>query len=817
MNSWADDDPEVQEVIAENGGRFRYRGGRWYGGINPRTGHWDLRVSADPADALRLSQRVMEKKMERQRREMEEQMRQMEEEAAAAEEAPAGAPAAGGRAAAGRRLGQWGMGVATGFGAHVATMVAAGTLALTPVLSEAISAAVQPLGATGHASAQVGMSLLQFLANSIRSVSRIGGTIVGVALYSVLGPAFGIAFGFITAELGALLGNFGQALGQALRGVRGVFEDINRIGRETADVIMQIAYSAGLAADAATRLTMGLQAAGVPLRTIGQLFGRWEARPEIMGVRLAAFGLDYGRLMRGDLTQAAAWAQGLPDLLRVPMLRAAFGPAADQLLPVLMRPLSELREAQRLQERWLPSPEAIERVQQRLEAMQSRVQLLGRSLRLHLLEGFLPIMEQGLRTLLNLWDQNRDAVIRFATQTAPRAFIDALQRGVDWLRRHWPEIVQGARDFRDVIRETLGFIRRAWDWLRGIGNALRSIWQGIRDFFESLPDWLKRLLGGREGAGGGGRAGGWGGEPTATVGLSPAAAGPHGPVYAGWQGLQGLLTVGGTALLGGWLLRGLSAWRAAGAPGTAAVAEAPFAAPLLRLFTGMGRGELLYEVPALLRAGPAVAGTAGWLAMIPGVAEWYAAGLEGRQQGDWAFLATMLGGAQLGWRYGGPVGALIGLGIGTFAGPIAERLGARRRRAIEELEVAGMEALVRATQENEELRAAWQALPHSQRSRWLQAIGRAGTEAERQAVFQQMIREAEGLRKADDVFNRLDRVLDGLRDAIEQQGRREPRLKAEIEATVRPVVSPDFLMQLEAQITRRQIEVTWREAQQEMS
>ncbi|MBC7286799.1 MAG: hypothetical protein H5T86_01900 [Armatimonadetes bacterium] len=341
MNPWPDDDPEVQEVLDENLGRFRYRGGSWYGGINPRTGRWDLRVHAAPADALRLSQRVMEKKMERQRREMEEQQAEQTAEAAGA---------AGPRQRA-ARLGQWGMGVATGFGAHVATMVSAGAMALTPVVSHVLSMAVEPLGGTGQASVQVGISLLQFLANSIRSVARIGGMVLGVALYSVLGPAFGIAFGFLTAELGALLGNFGQALGQALAGVRGVFQDINRLGRETADVIMEISYAAGLAAESATRLTTGLQAAGVPLQAIGRLFGRWEARPEILGLRMAAFGLDYGRPMQGDLTQLAAWVQGQHELLRVPMLRAAFGPGAEQLLPVLR----EYRKRQRSRTRGLKS------------------------------------------------------------------------------------------------------------------------------------------------------------------------------------------------------------------------------------------------------------------------------------------------------------------------------------------------------------------------------------------------------------------------------------------------------------------------------
>jgi len=629
MNSWPDDDPEVQEVIAENGGRFRYRGGRWYGGVNPRTGHWDLRVSADPGDALRLSQRVMEKKMERQRREMEEQMREGQE---AAGEAAAGAGAGAAPRARRPSLGQWGMGVATAFGGHVASMVAAGAVALTPIIAEAVNVAAQPLGGTGQASAQVGMSLLQFLANSLRSVSRIGGMVVGAALYSVLGPAFGIAFGFLTAELGSLLGNFGQALGQALRGVRGVFEDINRVGQETADVIMRIANNAGMAAEAATRLTMSMQAAGVPLQTIGGLFGHWGARREFLEPRLAVLGIGYEQFQRAPMLTLHDALQGFPDLVRLPMLRTVFGPQAEALYPRIMRPREELVEAQRLVERWAGSPEAFARMQRHVEAMEERVGFLGRMLRVHLLEGFLPVMEAGLQTLLRLWDQNREAIIRFATQTAPREFLNLVTRAVDWLRQHWPEIVQGARDLRDILSDVWNFVRWIADKLREI----RDLWP-----FGHAP------AGGGSPPGGG--APGGSGSPTA-MGMMPAGAPVQGPLGQIWEGAKTLTWLSAASLGLRYLPRLFGLGAQAAGPG--AITEAPLARPLLSLLTGMGRGELLYEAPLLLKAGPAVAGTAGWLATVPGLMEWYASGLQGRQQKDWAFLATMLGSAALGWRPG---------------------------------------------------------------------------------------------------------------------------------------------------------------------
>ena len=86
--NWADDDEQVLEVMDENGGRFRYRAGRWYGGINPRTGRWDLRISAEPGDTQRLNARVFEKKLEKQREEAE---------ATAQEDQPEGGRPEGGR------------------------------------------------------------------------------------------------------------------------------------------------------------------------------------------------------------------------------------------------------------------------------------------------------------------------------------------------------------------------------------------------------------------------------------------------------------------------------------------------------------------------------------------------------------------------------------------------------------------------------------------------------------------------------------------------------------------------------------------------
>ena len=70
--NWADDDEQVLEVMDENGGRFRYRAGRWYGGINPRTGRWDLRISAEPGDTQRLNARVFEKKLEKHYSDMQD-------------------------------------------------------------------------------------------------------------------------------------------------------------------------------------------------------------------------------------------------------------------------------------------------------------------------------------------------------------------------------------------------------------------------------------------------------------------------------------------------------------------------------------------------------------------------------------------------------------------------------------------------------------------------------------------------------------------------------------------------------------------------
>lgn len=752
--NWADDDEQVLEVMDENGGRFRYRAGRWYGGINPRTGRWDLRIAAEPGDAQRLNARVFEKKMERQREEAE---------AAAQEGQPEG-----GRPEAGRpRRRGWGAAAATALGAQAAVIAAGATALVTPVLAQVMSAAVQPLGGAGQALQNVGMGLVNFVAQSIRSVSYMGGALIGLALYQVLGPALATALGFLTAAGGQLLGNIGQLLGEAFQGLVGIFTDVNRVGRETADTIMNIAYNTGMAAEEATRLAMSLQAAGTPLQTINQLFGRWEARPEIMGPRLSVIGVDYEQALRqGDLLlQLHDRLAAMPDIMRVPMLRAALGPGAETMLPQIMRPREEIEEAQRFAEHWGAGSEAMERMQQHVEATQARVDFLGRSLRLHLLEGFLPIMQRGLEMLLTLWDQNRDAVLRFITQTAPEAFLRGIVQVIDWVDAHLDEILQAGRDFCDIVVDIARSMETAARWLGEIGR----LWPWQRREEIQIPGEELRP-GARPERPRRGSEGEWRPEG------APRPVQPPHEQGAMWDIHQGLKTVGlavGGLIVAPHIARGIGALGGllgigGGAGGAGGM--------LGRIFGG---ANLAVTLPALLSAYQ--------------VRQSAQAGAAGRPyEGMDPFTSGLGMGAAVGWRFGGPLGAIIGSPIGALINPLlvaaGEIRGARRRVARTEAEIGPLGEAIR---------------PELVRER-LEALGSPREAVERES------RTRDTLRQLRDVFS-----PEKWRQEMERAERQRQQTRDEVRITVEP--SEDFLFRMERRIMTRSIQEAARELQQAMS
>lgn len=776
--NWPDDDAEVQQVIAENGGRFRYRGGRWYGGINHRTGRWDLRVSADPADSQRLTAQVYEHKMERQRQEQQEQEQ---------EQATAGAEP---RTVPGRR--GWGAAAATAMGAHAAAIMAGGIALVTPVLAQVISTAVQPLGGTGQALQSVGMGVVNFISESVRSVSYMGGALIGLALYPILGAALSTALGFLTAAGGQILGNIGRLLGEAFQGLVGIFTDISHVGRETADTIMSIAYSTGIAAEEATRLTMSLEASGVGLQTIQQMFGRWEARPEIMGTRLAVLGVDYERAMReGDLLlQLHDRLAAMPDIMRVPMLQATLGPGGAAMLPQIMRPREELEEAQRWAERWGAGSEVFEEMQRHVEAVQHRVGFLGQMLRLHLLEGFLPVMQRGLEMLLSLWDRNREVVLEFLQVTAPEMFLRGVTMAIDWIEEHWEGFLQGARDLKGIFDDIVAALRTIGDVLGALGD-LWPFGGEEREETEGTTGRARRaglgLPGGERERGGTeeeprrpSRAGlglpggerGRGGTEEEPRRPSRAEQDTQGPLGDIWSGMKVLGGIG----IGSLLARRLGLGRLLGSGVSAAGGVGGL---LGRAWGVMGGRNLGLTMAA------AWTGYQGYRA--------YEAGREGRAyEGPDPFWSGLGLGAATGFRFGGAPGAIIGAGLGAILNPVLMAGG----------EILGARARVRRTEE--EIGPIGAPISAETVQRRLEEIGspRAAAEAEE---------------KRANFFNELRNVFSPEAWAREMARLRQQqeRVEQEVKVTVEP--SEDFLFRIERRLITRNIEESWRELQRAMS
>lgn len=420
----------------------------------------------------------------------------------------------------------------------------------------AVGLAMSPFGGAGAGVTEVAQGLSNLLVSSLRSLAMVGAGVVQLALGALFATAIAGCAAVVLNAVSDIFGRIAETITESLRGVVQIVRDVFNTAVEYAQNAMQMVYFGGQTPEAASGWIAQLQAFGVAPQTTAGIFGQWQMRPEFLGPRLGALGVPEGLEPRETLEAMRGRMQGMPELMRYPMLAGAMGPqAAQALMPIMQMEEGPFREALARGEELAPLTEELRAIREELAPLRAQFELLTTTVKVDLLAGVLEPVKGLMTAVLDLWTGHRREIEGWLQTTAQRGiegFLLYAEIGI----RHIPEAV-------------------AW---------LRNLWETLSRLWARLEPWLERS----------GRAAGFAEEhPYAT------AAGVLGAVGLGQVGIGALRGVG-AGLLGG----GAGAAAGAGAEATAAglgVATGSLMATLLP--------ALLWLIPPLIGAGIAYYGS----------------------------------------------------------------------------------------------------------------------------------------------------------------------------------------------------------------
>jgi len=545
----------------------------------------------------------------------------------------------------------------------------------TDAVGDLLETALHSLGQTGQAAQRVGRAVCDTIISGIRAVATVGGAAVGAALGLILGPAvmaaLGAVMGMLGAAVGLVAGALGRLFGEALKATKQLLDDVTGAALEFSDAIMRIHWMSGQAVGSATQLVFALDAMGVKAGETAGIFGQWGMRAEFLDAKLGALG---ARLVQ-NRDGTTNWAQTLlllrqrflelPDLLRMPMLSAAVGSSAAQTLyGKFMLPDQQFGAALGRGEEGRRYSEMAERTKLVLEPILQRVRQIASLIKLDIVTAALPAMVALLGRVEQLWEANRERIRQFA-QAIPQLILtgvdkmlQAFQKGLELL----PTWVEYLKTIAEVLREAGNALIGVLNWA---DRALFSGKGGV-PLIPELP-WQKAEREQRQGKYPGRAAGG------------PVEAGQ--PYTVGERGPETFVPSQSGQIVPNGQDR-LAAERAYRFPWLRAILELAGVGALL----GAGVGTAITPgIGTAIGAGiGALTGGAG--ALVAGGASGYAhrarlrnleLETEGKQKPKtpWGLLlgsgAVGAGaGALLGLRFG-PMGALVGGGLGLIAGLVA--------------------------------------------------------------------------------------------------------------------------------------------------
>jgi hypothetical protein len=549
-----------------------------------------------------------------------------------------------------------GMLAGAGAGGLASSFAGAAVAGVAAPLTTLLGIALEQAGASGAGVMRIGQSMVELFSRGIQVAANIGGTVIGGALGFLLGGAIGGALiggaaGTIIGTVGGLFSQIGRTIGDALTGLAQIARDTVQTIIGLSDAVMKLSLTSGMGVGAAAGAVTGLGALGIGPQQVESMFG---GRQEFLQMRLGAFGVPVERGQGGDmdllrtLQNVGSLLQSLPGILQRPYAQAMLGPAGGQLLPFLLDP-NQMQQAVQAQDDLTPRAEALKAAWDELRVPVQEVKLLWENVKVEFVAGFIPLIRNGIETLLGLWQTHQGTIVGFF-QRLPSMALTGLGRIADWLQ-----------DVYNTWRE-----------------PLTNFWNGFLAGLEKAIDLGTQLLGMLENS----RILRWVGDKL--LGPSPAGATAEPEGQEPWRRALRAARVGGEEQGGDWRETGMppGARPAAQGGGMGGLAIDALIALLAARLLGLGGGGVAGGAArtAARWAAPAARAAARWA--IP------AAGTVARGVGAWAAgggVAAALGTpvAAVGLApiaAGIAAAALAGWGIGTLIRHALNIGGAREER-----------------------------------------------------------------------------------------------------------------------------------------
>lgn len=581
-----------------------------------------------------------------------------------------------------RRRGGWGgLGRNSFAQAALAGVVGAGIAglqgALMPV-NTAANMAASPFGGTGAAAVGIGQGLTDMVVHGIRTMGNAGAAALGaafaLALPGPIGIGIGIAVGAIAGEVANSFGIVGRTIAETLGNVGKAMHDLISVGRQLSNEIMGVAYRTGQGPRAGAQMVGLEQAFGLPQGSMAQMFGGWQQRPEFLLPRLQGFGINAGDGRGGVdyasmLTQMRGQYQSNSPMMRLPMLRAMLGgDPSTEMLAMMNMPSANFNQAMGNAGGFQRNAGTFAGMQERISPLLSTISMQGQAMRMDMLTAIMPLLEQALTGIVNLFNRVRPQLQEWLQERLPH-YLSIIGRGlIDFaenLIKSWPSIV-------GFLKGLVESFASAYNWIRGVVPGLPA-----------LPAWggsSAGVAGSAAARAGGGAAGG-----AVDQNLSPTQRalrfGLEHPLLAAgglWLGSKALGGAGQAAGRGLWgglsrLVKGRGAAGAA-AEGTEAAQSSSWAYRMGRMWGTRGglRGLSLGSRMAVPTGAAGWAGSLlggaglGGIAGMGGAMGMEAMGMPGGWGAAGMGFGTAAAGAGLGFMRGGPVGAIAGAGAAVL-------------------------------------------------------------------------------------------------------------------------------------------------------
>jgi hypothetical protein len=370
--------------------------------------------------------------------------------------------------------------------------------ALEGMIGDVLVFALSGLGASGQASARIGMSVLSVVTTGLKAVVGIGATMLGAVIGAILGPAImaalGMIGGLIGGAVGALMGTVARAFGEALSGIKTIIDDLIGSALRYSQAMLDITVATGMGSRSASGLVNVLGMLGVKSEEVTRAFGNWSSHLELLAPRLGVLGVNLQRNAAGTVDWVGALAQlrqrwqELPELLRLPMFNAVLGSGRTQaILPALVAPEDQFNAAAQRSAEQEGAAGAGEAVFGRYRWIRDRLLSMVEIAKVRVGEALLPFAEGVLGKLESKLPELLEKAIVFATKL-PEYLATGWNALVEFMKR----IVEGVPSVVEMFMKLIEFGRDMVNVLAQVAEKIAGVF-GVKVDLPVVPEvpWAK--------------------------------------------------------------------------------------------------------------------------------------------------------------------------------------------------------------------------------------------------------------------------------------------------------------------------------------